>query len=50
MRFTDKEFFDWEIEHGLYPGGHNKGFYEVHNKLAQFILQFHAGYIDTHLD
>lgn len=50
MRFTDKEFFDWEIEHGLYPGGHNKGFYEVHEKLAQFILNFHAGYVDTHLD
>jgi hypothetical protein len=50
MRFTDKEFFDWEIEHGLYPGGSNKGFYEVHEKLAKFILEFHAGYIDTHLD
>jgi predicted TPR repeat methyltransferase len=50
MRFTDKEFFDWEIEHGLYPGGHNKGFYDVHHKLAMFILQFHAGYIDSHLD
>lgn len=50
MRFTDKQFFDWEIEHGLYPGGYNKGFCEVHNKLAQFILNFHAGYIDTHLD
>lgn len=50
MKFTDKQFFDWEIEHGLYPGGSNKGFYEVHNKLAQFIINFHAGYIDTHLD
>jgi len=50
MRFTDKQFFDWEIEHGLYPGGSNKGFYEVHEKLAKFILQFHSGYIDTHLD
>lgn len=50
MRFTDKEFFDWEIEHGLYPGGHNKGYYEVHNKLAQYIINFHAGYIDSHLD
>lgn len=50
MRFTDKQFFDWEIEHGLYPGGHNKGFYDVHHKLAMFILQFHAGYIDSHLD
>lgn len=50
MRFSDKEFFDWEIEHGLYPGGHNKGFYEVHEKLAKFILEFRAGYIDTHLD
>lgn len=50
MRFTDKEFFDWEMEHGLYPGGHNKGFYEVHNKLAQFIINFHAGYVDSHLD
>ncbi len=50
MRFKDKQFFDWEIEHGLYPGGSNKGFYEVHEKLAKFILQFHAGYVDSHLD
>lgn len=50
MKFSDKEFFDWEIEHGLYPGGHNKGFYEVHSKLAQYIINFHAGYVDTHLD
>jgi predicted TPR repeat methyltransferase len=50
MRFTDKQFFDWEIEHGLYTGGSNKGFYEVHKKLAEFILQFHAGYINSHLD
>jgi len=50
MRFTDKQFFDWEVEHGLYPGGSNKGFYEVHDKLAKFILQFHAGYVDSHLD
>lgn len=47
MRFTDKQFFDWEIEHGLYPGGSNKGFYEVHNKLAQFILSFNP---DSSLD
>lgn len=40
MKYTDKQFFDWEIEHGLYPGGHNKGFYEVHNKLAQFIIKY----------
>jgi len=40
MRFTDKQFFDWEIEHGLYPGGSNKGFYEVHKKLAEFIDDF----------
>lgn len=47
MRFSDKEFFDWEIEHGLYPGGHNKGFYDVHNKLANFIINFSA---KSHLD
>lgn len=47
MRFTDKQFFDWEIEHGLYPGGHNKGFYAVHEKLARFILSRN---IETHLD
>lgn len=50
MRFTDKQFFDWEIEHGLYPGGHNKGFYDVHHKLAMFILQHKADNIDSHLD
>jgi len=47
MRFTDKQFFDWEIEHGLYPGGSNKGFYDVHEKLAKFILTFKP---KTHLD
>jgi 2-polyprenyl-3-methyl-5-hydroxy-6-metoxy-1,4-benzoquinol methylase len=50
MRFTDKQFFDWEIDHGLYPGGSNRGFYEVHEKLADFILSTHVGNVDTHLD
>lgn len=50
MKFTDKQFFDWEIEHGLYPGGSNKGFYEVHEKLAQFITGFQSGDVRTHLD
>lgn len=50
MKFSDKEFFDWEIAHGLYPGGHNKGFYEVHKKLAQFITGFQSGAVKTHLD
>lgn len=38
MRFTDREFFDLEIEHGFYPGG-STDFYEVHEKLAKFIIQ-----------
>lgn len=51
MRFTDKQFFDWEIEHGLYPGGSNKGFYEVHKKLAEFINgYFNTNAPRTHLD
>lgn len=50
MKFTDKQFFDWEIENGLYPGGHNKGFYDVHKKLAEYIIHFHADYPDNHLD
>lgn len=51
MRFTDKQFFDWEIEHGLYPGGSNKGFYEVHEKLAKFINGFfNTNAPRTHLD
>lgn len=51
MKFTDKQFFDWEIEHGLYPGGSNKGFYEVHEKLANFINSFFLTQIKkTHLD
>lgn len=46
-RFSDKQFFNWEIQHGLYPSGHNKGFYDVHKKLADFILKHKP---NNHLD
>jgi 2-polyprenyl-3-methyl-5-hydroxy-6-metoxy-1,4-benzoquinol methylase len=38
MRFTDKEFFDFEMANGLHPG--NANFYAVHKKVADYILKY----------
>lgn len=45
MKFSDKEFFDWEMNNGLHPG--NENFYAVHKRVADYILKYKP---KNHLD
>lgn len=45
MKFTDKEFFDFEMANNLRPD--NENFYAVHKKVADFVMLF---YPSNHLD
>lgn len=44
-KFTDKEFFDFEMKQGFHPG--NANFYAVHKRVTDFILKFKP---ESHLD
>lgn len=45
MKFSDKEFFDFEIQNGFHPG--NANFYAVHKAVADYILKYNP---KSHLD